>query len=189
MNQSEDNDVVLITRFKQGANEVKQSVFRTLVNKHSEQLYWQIRRLTKNHELTDDVLQLVWMKVWQNLADFELKSTFYTWAYRIARNETLNYLQKEKRNDVLSLDGCLLELIPGQQNGQEVSAEQMSSWLLDAIEHLPEKQALVFQLKYFEDLPYQDIAEKTGTSVGALKANYHHAKQKIEEFLLQRLNH
>ena len=190
MKTPERDDLELIKQFKSGTVSVAEGAFTQLVNKYSQQLYWQIRRMTKNHEASDDVLQNVWIKVWKNLTKFQEKASFYSWVYRIARNETINYLQKEKSSEILvSIDESLLEFKLGTEQWTNISAGQISEWLLHAIDELPEKQGVVFQLKYFEDLTYQEIALQLGTSIGGLKANYHHAVQKIQEFLLKQLNH
>lgn len=120
---------------------------------------------------------------------FQGDAAFYTWAYRIAKNETLNYLKREKSDRKNSLDESILEVDASLSSGINLGADAISNMLLEAIEELPEKQALVFQLRYFEDLSYKEIAEKLNMSEGGLKANFHHARQKIELFLKGKLNH
>lgn len=166
-----------------------EQAFSLLVKKYSRQLYWQIRRITRNHEESDDILQNVWVKVWKNLQSFQGESSFYTWLYRISRNETLNFLQKEKKHRGIELDPAVVEIVAGHQLLDQLSETQISEMLLEAIDSLPEKQALVFQLKYFEDLKYTEISAQLSTSEGALKASYHHAVTKIQDFLEKRLNH
>ena len=182
----EDDEI--IDHFLKGGSKAERA-FGWLVSKYGELLYHQIRRITKNHELTNDVLQNVLIKVYQNLASFNRDSALYTWMYRIARNETLNYLDKEKRRTGVDLDGPMLEIVAGHGGLDTLGPEKISQILQDAIDTLPEKQALVFQLKYFEDLKFSEISEKLGLSEGGLKANFHLAKKKIHEFLINALNH
>lgn len=163
--------------------------FTQLVAKYGDVLYRQIRAITKNHESTNDILQNVLIKVYQNLNGFKGESALYTWMYRIARNETLSFLEKEKRRSGVDLDPPILEILAGNHSMDQQSGEQISVWLFEAIAKLPEKQALVFHLKYFEEMKYGEMSEKLKTSEGALKASFHHARQKIEEFLLWKLNH
>ena len=112
-----------------------------------------------------------------------------SWMYRIARNETITFLEKEKKNSSIDIDDSLVEIIAGHASLDTHNAEEISELLMKAIEILPEKQALVFQLKYFEDLKYSEISAQLGTSEGALKANYFHAVQKIQDFILSKLNY
>jgi RNA polymerase sigma-70 factor (ECF subfamily) len=180
-------DESILELFAQGGT-LAEKAFSQLVQKYGETLYSQIRVITRNHEHTNDVLQNVLIKVFQNLSNFKGDSALYTWLYRIARNETLNFLDKEKRRTGVDVDEPILEIIAGHSVLDGVNSEQISSILNEAIDSLPEKQALVFQLKYFDDLKYSEISKKLNTSEGALKANFHHAKQKIEEFVLNKLN-
>jgi len=182
------DDKEIIELFNQGGNGID-AAFRAIVAKYSETLYSQIRRITRNHEHTNDVLQNVLIKVYQNLESFNQKATLYTWMYRIARNETLNFIDKEKRRSGVDLDESIMEIVAGHHVLDSTTPEMISSLLKEAIASLPEKQALVFQLKYFEDLKYSEISKQLKTSEGALKASFHHAKKKIETFILFKLNH
>ena len=181
----EDEDI--ITLFNQGGSSTEKA-FNQLVAKYGEILYRQIRAVTRNHEHTNDVLQNVLIKIYQNLNGFKGDSALYTWMYRITRNETLNFIEKEKRRSGVDIDPPILEILAGHQVLDSTTSETISDLLTKAINSLPEKQAIVFQLKYFEELKYSEISKKLGTSEGALKANFHHAKQKIEEFILNQLN-
>lgn len=187
MSKLPEEDAQWVKQFKSGTALAEQA-FTALVNKYSRQLYWQIRRVVRNHEESNDILQNVWIKVWKNLSGFQEESSFFTWLYRISRNETLNFIQKERKNQAVDLDDAYLELVAERSEMQHVTAEQISLLLLNAVDTLPEKQALVFQLRYFDDMSYQEIAAQLGTSEGGLKANYHHAVQKIQEFLGNQLN-
>jgi len=182
----EDEDIVHL--FKKGGNHTN-TAFNQIVAKYGEILYRQIRAITKNHEFTNDVLQNVLVKVFQNLEKFKGDSALYTWMYRIARNETLNFLEKEKRRTGVDIDEPIFEIMLGHSSLDSVTPEMISDLLTRAVNRLPEKQAAVFQLKYFEELKYSEISKKLNTSEGALKANFHHAKQKIEVFILEQLNH
>tara|TARA_R110002072_G_scaffold929_1_gene7444 strand:- start:5624 stop:6187 length:564 start_codon:yes stop_codon:yes gene_type:complete len=182
------DDKTIIELFNQGGNDAN-SAFTQIVSHYGPALYNQIRAMARNHEWTNDILQNVFIKVFQNLSTFKGESALYTWIYRIARNETLNFLEKEKRRTGIDIDSSLLEIITGHHVLDSTSPDQISQLLQDAIETLPEKQAIVFQLKYFEDLKYKEISIRLNTSEGALKANFHHAKQKIEAFILTKLNH
>lgn len=182
----DDNE--LLNLFDQGTS-FSEKAFTIITKKYGNQLYWQIRRITKNHEQTNDVLQNVLVKVWTNLNTFNRDSNLYTWLYRIARNETLNFLEKEKRHASIDTDDSIIEIMAGHEVLDRFSADKISELLLKAIETLPEKQAVIFQLKYFEDLKYSEISEQLGTSEGALKASYFHAVQKIQHFVLNELNH
>ncbi len=182
----DDNEILKL--FKQGASS-SEKAFNQISQKFGKQLYWQIRRITKNHEHTNDVLQNVFVKIWLNLAGFNQQSSLYSWMYRIARNETITFLEKEKKNASVNLDESVIEIIAGHTSLEAHSSEEISELLIKAIETLPEKQAMVFQLKYFEDLKYNEISVQLGTSEGALKANYFHAVQKIQNFILSQLNY
>ncbi|MFZ9028360.1 MAG: RNA polymerase sigma factor [Crocinitomicaceae bacterium] len=185
--QSRPDDKYILTLFHQGGRNTNEA-FRLLVDAYGEMLYRQIRQITRNHELTNDILQNVLVKAFQKLDGFKGDSALYTWLYRIARNETLNYLDKEKRRTGVDLDEPVFEILAGSHSLEQIDGEQIQELLMNAIDALPEKQAVVFQLKYFEELKYSEIAERLGTSEGALKASFFHAKEKIKEFLLNQLN-
>jgi len=185
--QIHPEDDSIIELFAQGGT-LADKAFSQLVQKYGESLYSQIRAIARNHEHTNDILQNVLIKVFQNLNNFKGDSALYTWLYRIARNETLNFLDKEKRRTGIDIDEPILEIIAGHSVLDGISSEDITEILQAAIDTLPEKQAVVFQLKYFEELKYSEISTRLKTSEGALKANFHHAKQKIEVFILNRLN-
>lgn len=156
--------------------------FQSIVRKFQERIYWQIRRLTKNHQDTEDVMQNVFIKAWKGLPNFRQDSNLYTWLYRIAFNETHTFLAKENKKRVVDLDPPLFENAV-QIEGKNYSSEEIEFVLSKAMELLPEKQLLVFNMRYYDDLKFSEIAEITGTSVGGLKASYHLAAKKIEEFI------
>ena len=157
--------------------------FNSLVEQYSEQLYWHIRGIVGSHEDADDLLQETFVKVWRALSDFRGESAVSTWLWRIATNEALGFLRKKKVRAALqfqSLDALAERTIDNDPwfNGDEAERK-----LAKAIAKLPDKQKAVFCMRYYEDLPYEEIAEITGTSVGALKASYHIAQKKIREEL------
>ncbi len=158
------------------------SAFDTLMRSYGEAVYWQIRKLVVRHEDADDILQNVFLKAWNNLQNFRGDAKLSTWLFKIAINESINFINKEKTRNQLNVedgdDSFLLNNIEADEyfDGDELQAE-----LLKAVAKLPEKQRLVFNMRYFDEMKYEDISEILGTSVGALKASYHHAVKKIEE--------
>ena len=175
-------DHLLVLSFKEEST--REQAFTQLVRKYQERIYWHIRRMVIEHEDTNDILQNVFIKVWKNLADFRQESLLYTWLYRIATNETLTWIEKEKRRTSVSLDDnedMFANKIVDQKGYDPGRAE----WKLQqAMALLPDKQKLVFSLRYYDEMPYDKMSEVLGTSVGALKASYHHAVKKVEEYLL-----
>lgn len=157
--------------------------FNAIVDSYSERLYWHIRRFLENHDDTNDLLQEVFIKIWNALPKFRGESQIYTWIYRIATNEALNKLNKDKNK--LALDRQQLESIVTSKVEEDpyFNGTALQRELHKAVGQLPEKQKLVFNLRYFDEMKYEDISAITGTSVGALKASYHHAYNKIKEEL------
>jgi RNA polymerase sigma factor (sigma-70 family) len=158
--------------------------FRKLVESNQKRVYQVIRRMVLIHEDADDLTQNTFIKAYQNLDKFEGNSSLFTWLYRIATNETLTFLEKKKKRYFFSMDDHQEKMEsyldqPGVLNGEEIQKK-----LQKALLKLPDKQRLVFHLKYQEELTYEQMSEVTGTSVGALKASYHHAVKKIEQSLL-----
>ena len=159
--------------------------FNQLVRKYQRRVYMVLRKMVIVHEDADDLAQEVFVKVWHNLADFKGQSALFTWLYRIAVNEALGHLRRKRNRFFLPIhdvEGELTQHLAGDStylNGDEAALK-----LQKAILKLPEKQRLVFNLKYFEDLTYEQMSEITGTSVGALKASYHHAIKKLEKLVI-----
>lgn len=160
-----------------------EEAFNGIVNAYTERLYWHVRRFVCSHEDTDDLLQDIFMKVWNALPDFRGDSRLYTWLYRIATNEVLNHLRKKRFKALISLDSVSEMLERSIDNDPSFNGDALQRELHKAIQRLPEKQRTVFNLRYFDEMKYEDIAEITGTSVGALKASYHHAYTKIKTSL------
>ncbi|RMG82156.1 MAG: sigma-70 family RNA polymerase sigma factor [Bacteroidetes bacterium] len=163
--------------------------FNLLMKKYKQPLYYTIRQMVIIHEDADDILQNVFIKVWKNIHTFKKEAKLYTWLYRIAVNETLNFLNAKKRRFFLPIHDYNKELSAKISQDPLFSGDDIQKLLQKAILQLPDKQRLVFNMKYFQEMKYEEIAEILGTSVGALKANYHHAVKKIEEFLSGELNH
>lgn len=175
----DDNDLVF--QFKNGSQ--KESAFTNIIKKYQEKLYAHIRRMLISHEDTNDVLQNVFIKVWSNLNSFREDSQLYTWLYRIATNESLNFLEKRKKNRFFSFNDHGADLINKIKAEESFDGNKIEWKLQLAIQKLPEKQKLVFNLRYFEEMPYNEMSVVLQTSAGALKASYHHAIKKIETYL------
>jgi len=161
--------------------------FERLVVQFQERVYWQIRRLTKNHQDTEDVMQNVFIKVWNGLPKFKNESTLYTWIYRITFNETHTFLSKQNKTKTINSNITEMDSPIFENNlsieGHSYTGQEIEEILFLAIESLPEKQQHVFRLKYLDDLKYKEIAQLLNMSEGGLKANYHHAVKKIELFI------
>jgi RNA polymerase sigma factor (sigma-70 family) len=157
--------------------------FNLLVRKYQQKIYWHIRKMVIDHDDTDDLVQDVFIKVWNNLVKFREDSNLYTWIYRIATNECLLFLKKKRRKFFLPIADVTAELQGKLEASPYVDGNDVQIKLQKALLTLPDKQRLVFNMKYFDELPYEDIASITGTSVGSLKASYHHAVKKIENIL------
>ncbi len=158
--------------------------FRAIMQRFSQKVYWQVRRLLLTHSDTDEVVQNVFIKLWQHAEKFRFDSALSSYIYRIAYNESMNFLKQERRfqslDELLDKDGYYVNQL---SSGQEIAPHTIEARLQMALLKLPEKQRQVFLYRYFEELSYKDISEITGTSEGALKASYHHASEKIKEFL------
>jgi RNA polymerase sigma factor (sigma-70 family) len=163
-------------------SETKNYGFNLLVTKYQQKVYWHLRKMVIDHDDADDLTQETFIKIYRHIDSFREDSQLFTWIYRIATNECLTFLQKKKRRFFLPLVDITKEL-ESKIDASPVSGDEIQRVLQKALLTLPEKQRLVFNMKYFDDLSYEQIAAITGTSVGALKASYHHAVKKIEEYL------
>lgn len=175
-----DKDILKLA--KRSASSYNEA-FTIIVKQFGPRLFPQIQRLTKNRQWTEDCLQNVFIKVFQSLKDFRGESSIYSWLYRIANNEALNYIKKEKIRFTSDLGETSIETIAQDFGFNNVSTEIIEKHLTNAIASLPRKQAEVFELKFFQDLKFSEISKLTGVSEGGLKANYHHAVRKIEGYL------
>ncbi len=177
---TERTDQELVTRCKKG----DRYAFDALVTRYQEKIYWIIKRMVRNHDDAIDLTQDVFVKAYQKIRSFREDSTVYTWLYRIGINMSLNHLRKRKFRQLLSFDDLSKEVPSKDQTPiQDCEKEEMQQLIINAIERLPEKQKVVFLLRYYEELPYEDISTILGTSVGGLKANYFHAVKKIEAYV------
>ena len=157
--------------------------FQKLLREYQKPLYNHIRNIVLNHDDADDVLQNTFIKVFQNLKNFKGESKLFSWMYRIATNEAISFLnQKAKKNNTTS-EELQSKIVDNLKADSYFDGDEIQFKLQKAIANLPEKQQLVFKMKYFEEIKYEDMSEILGTSVGALKASYHHAVKKIEEFM------
>jgi RNA polymerase sigma-70 factor, ECF subfamily len=156
--------------------------FRLLMQAYRERLYWQIRRMVQVHADADDVLQNTFIKVYKGIGSFEGKSKLATWLYRIAMNEAITFCQSRTRKQTDSLDAHAFPLSQMTDSGGHDS-EVITQLLAEAIEGLPEKQRVVFNMRYFDETPYEQMSQILDTSVGALKASFHHAVKKVERYL------
>ena len=162
----------------------RELAFNLIVKNYSERLYLHLRRFVYSHDDANDLAQEVFIKIWAALPSFRGDAQLFTWLYRIATNEALNFLRKQKLRTIFSLDSSESILVRKLEQDAYFNGDKLQTELQKAIIKLPEKQRIVFNLRYFDDMKYEDIAEITGTSVGALKASYHHAYNKIKETLL-----
>jgi len=158
--------------------------FRTLVETHKERLYWHIRKMVLNHEDTDDVLQNTFIKVFKHIDGFKGDSKLYSWMYRIATNESINFLNNKANQMHIDMQTLQEQRVENLRADVYFDGSEIQLKLQRAIVSLPHKQQLVFNMRYFDELKYEEISEILDTSVGALKASFHHAKKKIESILL-----
>ncbi|MFP4691830.1 MAG: RNA polymerase sigma factor [Bacteroidales bacterium] len=179
MQQYTDDE--LLEMFQGGDN--PDYAFNLIVRKYQEPIYWHIRRLVISHDDANDVVQDVFVKAWKGLDRFRKKSALYTWLYRVATNEALTFLKKRKMRYLLPLTDVSRQLEETMESDVYYQGSEMEKQVQKAILSLPEKQRAVFNLRYYDEMKYEDMAEIMGTSVGALKASYHHAVKKIEKYV------
>ena len=182
MAQSFLEDKELLVQFNDPAT--KERGFTAIIKKYQEKLYWHIRRMVVEHEDANDILQNMFIKVWKGLENFREDSQLYTWMYRIATNECLTFIEQQKKKKTISLSNeetGLSNQLKAEKNFDINKAE----WKLQmAMQQLPEKQKAVFNLRYYDEMPYDEMSRVLETSEGALKASYHHAVKKIEDYIL-----
>ena len=154
-----------------------------LIDKYQQRLYWHIRKIVISHDDADDVLQNTFIKIWKGLEKFNEESGIFTWAYRIATNESLNFLRQKERSKTVSIHPIEYQLSSSLESDVYFTGDEIQLKLQKAILTLPEKQRIVFNLRYYEEMPYEEMSKILETSVGALKASYHIAAKKVEEML------
>jgi len=162
----------------------KERAYTAIIRKYQEKLYWHIRRLVVDHEDANDVLQNVFIKAWKGLDQFREDARLYTWLYRIASNESLTFLEQQKKRQSVSLDPVRPDLSDRLKADKDFDPGKAEWKLQLAIQQLPEKQRLVFSLRYYDEMPYEEMSRILGTTEGGLKASYHHAVKKVEEYIL-----
>lgn len=175
------DDKTLVAQLKNTSS--KEQAFRTLVSQYKERLYWHIRKIVRSHDDTDDVLQNTFIKVFKNIQNFKEESKLFSWMYRIATNEAITFLNKKAKKQHVSLEEIQEESASNLESDLYFTGDEIQLLLQQAVAKLPQKQQLVFNMKYFDGLKYTEISEILETSVGALKASYHHAVKKIETTL------
>jgi RNA polymerase sigma factor (sigma-70 family) len=177
----EIDEAELLEKFRQP--ESRNWAFNQLLRNYQQRVYHHIRKLVIDHDDADDLVQETFLKVYQKLDSFRGESSLFTWIYRIATNEALGHLRKKRKRFFLPLHDYSSELAASLSQNMSPDADDIERKLQQALLKLPDKQRLVFNMRYYEELPYEQMAEITGTSVGALKASYHLASKKIEEFI------
>ena len=176
---TDDQDLLL--RFKEPAT--REQAFTAIIKKYQEKLYWHIRRMIVDHDDTNDVLQNMFIKVWKGLENFREDSQLYTWLYRVATNECLTYIEQQKKRSSVSFSEVETGLSNKIMADKYFDANKLEWKLQLAIQQLPDKQKVVFNLRYYDEMPYEEMSRVLGTSEGALKASYHHAVKKIEDYI------
>lgn len=174
------NEEIIIEELRD--SETRQQAFGKVIRHYSEPLYWQIRRIVIDHESANDILQEAFIKAWININHFRGDAKLSTWLYKIATNEAITHINRERNKQTSSLDDEDSFLINNLEADEWFDGDDLRLELQKAINQLPEKQRIVFNMRYFDEMKYEDISEVLGTSVGALKASYHHAVKKIEEY-------
>ena len=180
-NQLHDGEILRMF----GIPGTREKAFESILSKYQERLYWHIRRLVIDHEDANDVLQNSLIRAWKGLNGFRQDAQLYTWLYRIATNESLSFLEQKKKKAAVRMEDVPQWMTDQLKAEEGFDAEQMEWKLQLAIQQLPEKQKLVFNLRYFDEMPYEEMSRILGTSVGALKASYHHAVKKVERAILE----
>jgi RNA polymerase sigma factor (sigma-70 family) len=175
------DDQLLLQQFRQP--ETKERAFTAIIKKYQEKLYWHVRRILVDHDDANDVLQNVFIKVWKALENFREDSQLYTWLYRIATNESLTFLEQRKKRSAVSLNDVEQNLSNKVKADENFDANKLEWKLQLAMQQLPEKQRIVFNLRYYDEMPYEEMSRVLDTSEGALKASYHHAVKKIEDYI------
>ncbi len=175
------SDAELLVQFRSPAT--KEQAYTAIIRKYQEKLYWHIRRMVVDHDDANDVLQNVFIRVWNGLENFREDAQLYTWLYRIATNESLTFIEGQKKRAAVSLSDVESGLSNKIKADRHFDANKLEWKLQLAIQQLPEKQRIVFTLRYYDEMPYEEMSRVLETSEGALKASYHHAVKKIEDYI------
>ncbi len=176
------SDEEILQLFKD--EKTRNTALSNLISNYQQRLYWHIRKIVINHDDSDDVLQNTFIKIWKGLENFKGDSQLYTWMYRIATNEALTLLRQKQKQNTTSLHPIEYSLSKSLESDAYFEGDEIELKLQQAILTLPEKQRLVFNMRYYDETPYEQMSEILDTSVGALKASYHIAAKKIEQFLV-----
>lgn len=177
------NENETLSELRSGDPAIQRKAFEKVVHYYSEKLYWQIRKLVLSHDDANDLLQNTFIKAWMSIDLFRGEAKLSTWLYKIAINESITFLNRQRAQNNLSLDDQELFLSQRLESDSYFDGDELQLKLQKAILTLPEKQRIVFNMRYFDDMSYDQISLVLGTSVGALKASYHHATKKVEDFL------
>lgn len=168
--------------------QTREKAFRELISLYKEPLYWHVRKIVISHDDADDVLQNTFIKIYKNLGKFKQESKLFSWMYRIATNEAITFINKRNKERNIDISEVQEQIVSTLESDIYFSGEEIQEILQKAIASLPQKQQLVFNMKYFDNMKYTQISEILGTSVGALKASYFHAVKKIESYIKKQLN-
>lgn len=180
------DEITFIAELKN--SKTKEKAFRTLISKYKERLYWHIRKIVISHDDADDVLQNTFIKIFKNIDKFNEQSKLYSWMYRIATNESITFINKRAKDRCFDISEYHKELVSTLHTDVYFSGDEIQLILQKAIATLPQKQQLVFNMKYFDEIKYSEMSEILETSVGALKASYFHAVKKIENYIKTQTN-
>lgn len=175
------DEITFVSQLKNKAT--KELAFKKLITQYKERLYWHIRKIVISHADTDDVLQNTFIKIFKSIDNFKGESKLYSWMYRIATNESITFLNKKAKLNNVAISEYKQQIVSNLNSDDWFSGDEIQLILQKAIATLPQKQQLVFNMKYFDDLKYTEISSILNTSVGALKASYFHAVKKIELFI------
>ncbi len=175
------SDTEILSKFQD--ERTRNEAFNLLLKKYQQKIYWHVRRMVIDHDDADDLVQDIFVKIWKNLPGFRSDAQLYTWMYRIATNECITFLNKKKQKNNIPLDDVSYELADTLADSSYLSGDKIQLKLQRALLTLPDKQRLVFNMKYYDDMKYEEMSEVLGTSVGALKASFHLAVKKIEAYL------
>ena len=175
------DEKLLVSQLKNPSTQ--EAAFRSLMSQYKERLYWHIRKIALNHDDADDILQNTFIKIYKNINSFNEDSKLYTWIYRIATNEAITFINKRAKTMHVDISDMQYKMAEQLQEDDLYDGDEIQLMLQKAIATLPQKQQLVFNMKYFDEIKYDEMSEILETSVGALKASYFHAVKKIEDFI------